>query len=119
MSVKSRFVQTILSDEGNRLLKNQGLTMQRKLEFHTYRLYQGRTKSVKTGAEMDGALTLQHTAYQRFLDLKQMKYGSKVVKRNRRIHNRFVFGHYSSIASRLMYDLTDEVVARIRGQINQ
>lgn len=118
MSVKSRFVQTILSDEGNRLLKNQGLAMQRKLEFHTYRLYQGRTKSVRTGAEMDGVLTFQHTAYQRFLDLKQMKYGAKVIKRNRRIHNRFVFGHYSSIASRLMYDLTDEVVARIR-QIKQ
>ena len=36
MSVKSRFVQTILSDEGNRLLKNQGLAMQRKLVFHTH-----------------------------------------------------------------------------------
>lgn len=117
MSIKQRFVQIILADEGKRLIKNQGVAIQQKLKFHTNKLYNTRNVSVGSGAEMDGSMTFKHTAYERFLDIKRLRYGSKVVSRNRKIHNRFVFGHYSSIAGRLMYDLTDEVVEMIKSQI--
>lgn len=98
-------------------MRNQALALERKLRFHTNRLYTTRRTSVQGGADMDGQLTFTHTSYERFLDMKRLRYGSKVVRRNRKIHNRFVFGHYSSIASRLMYELTDNVVARIKEQI--
>ncbi len=117
MPIKQRFVQSILEDEGKRLMRNQSLALERKLRFHTNRLYNARQTSVQGGSDMDGQMTFTHTSYERFLDMKRLRYGSKVVRRNRRIHNRFVFGHYTSIASRLMYDLTDDVVARIREQI--
>lgn len=117
MSIKERFVKSVLDDEGRRLMKNQALALQRKLRFRTNRLYKSRSVSTDSGSEMDGRLTFSHTSYERFLDMRQLHYGSKVVKRNRKIHNRFIFGHYTSIASRLMYDLTDDVVAQIREQI--
>lgn len=117
MSIQQRFVKSILEDEGRRLMRNQSLALERKLRFYTNRLYNIRRTSVQGGADMDGQLTFTHTSYERFLDMKRLRYGSKVVRRNRRIHNRFIFGHYSSIASRLMYDLTEDVVARIREQL--
>lgn len=117
MSIKQRFVQSVLEDEGKRLMKNQALALQRKLQFHTNRLYRTRNTTVRSGAEMDGTMTFTHTCYERFLDMRRLHYGSKIVARNRKIHNRFVFGHYTSIAGRLMYDLTEEVVAQIREQI--
>lgn len=117
MSIKQRFVQSILEDEGRRLMRNQSLALERKLQFHTNRLFNTRRTSVSGGADLDGRLTFTHTSYERFLDIKRLRYGAKLVGRHRKIHNRFVFGHYSSIASRLMYDLTDDVVAKIREEI--
>lgn len=110
MSIRERFVRNILEDEGRRLLENQARALQQKLTFHTHLLFNTRKVSVKGGEEMDGTLEYGHILYQRFLDIKNLHQGSVVVRRNRRIHNRFVFGHYSSIAARLMYDLTDDVV---------
>lgn len=117
MPIKQRFVQSILEDEGKRLMRNQSLALERKLRFHTNRLYNVRRTAVQGGVDLDGQMTFTHASYERFLDMKRLRYGSKVIRRNRKIHNRFVFGHYSSIASRLMYDLTDDVVARFREQI--
>ncbi len=114
MSIKQRFVQSILEDEGRRLMRNQALALEQKLQFHTRRLFSTRRTSVSGGSDFDGRLSFIHTSYERFLDMKRLHYGSKIVSRHRKIHNRFVFGHYSSIASRLMYDLTDVVVAKIR-----
>lgn len=117
MSIKERFVKSILEDEGRRLMENQAAALGRKLQFRTGRLFNTRKTSVSGGAEMDGQLSFSHTVYQRFLDMKRLQYKSKEVRRNRQIHNRFVFGHYSSIASRLMYDLTDDVVATFREEL--
>lgn len=117
MSIQQRFVKSVLEDEGKRLMRNQALSLERKLQFHTHRLYNARRTSVQSSSDMDGQLTFSHTSYERFLDMKRLHYGSKVVSRNRKIHNRFVFGHYASIAGRLMYDLTDDVVARFKEQI--
>lgn len=117
MPIKQRFVKAILEDESKRLMRNQGLALGRKLSMRTGRLFNTRQTSVTGGADMDGQLSFSHTIYQRFLDMKRLQYKSKEVHRNRRIHNRFVFGHYSSIAGRLMYDLTDEVVATIKEEL--
>ncbi len=116
MSIQKRFVRTILQDESRRLLKNQSLALHRKLHFHTQRLYNSRQITVRGGDNLDGELTFSHLAYLRFLDLKSLNYGEKTVTHNRKIHNRFVFGHYYSIANRLMNDFTDDVVAQFREQ---
>jgi hypothetical protein len=39
-----------------------------------------------------------------------------VRRKRRNIHNRFVFGAYSSIAARLMHGFTQEVIDEIRSQ---
>ncbi len=49
-----------------------------------------------------------HTAYERFLDIKP--------HRKRKIHTRFVFGAYNTIARHLMYGLAEEVAESIRKQ---
>ena len=116
MSIKKRFVRTILEDESRRLMKNQSLALQRKLHFHSNRLFNARQMMARGGDDLDGELTFSHVAYLRFLDLKHLSYGKTTVNHNRKIHNRFVFGHYTSIANRLMNDLTDDVVAKIREQ---
>lgn len=117
MSIETRFVKSILENEGKRLMQNQAAALGRKLTMRTGRLFNTRKTSVTGGADMDGQLSFDHTVYQRFLDMKRLKYGSFEVRHNRKIHNRFVFGHYSSIASRLMYDLTDEVVAEFKEEL--
>lgn len=117
MSVKERFVREILQDEGRRLLRNQSLAMERKLQVRSGRLLGTRKVGVQGGDVYDGELSFTHTVYERFLDMRRLQMGAQEVRRNRKIHNRFVFGHYSSIAGRLMHDLTDDVVARIREQI--
>ncbi len=117
MSVKERFVREILQDEGRRLLRNQSLAIERKLQVRSGRLLGTRKIDVQDGNTYDGRLSFSHTVYERFLDMRRLHLGSQEVRRNRKIHNRFIFGHFSSIASRLMYELTDDVVARIREQI--
>lgn len=117
MSVKERFVKEILEDEGRRLIRNQSLALERKLKVRSGRLMGTRRIGVEGGDVYDGRMSFTHTVYERFLDMRRLHLGSQEVRRNRKIHNRFVFGHYSSIAGRLMYDLTDDVVARIREQI--
>ena len=117
MSIKERFVKSILEDEAKRLMRNQAAALGQKLKIRTGRLFNTRKTSVSGGAEMDGQLSFTHTVYERFLDMKRLQYSSKEVHRNRKIHNRFVFGHYTSIAGRLMYDLTDEVVATFKEEL--
>ena len=100
------------------MIQNQSLALGRKLKTRAGRLFTSRRTSVRGGDDLDGQLTFSHVIYVRYLDMKRLHYGKRVVKRNRKIHNRFVFGHYSSIAGRLMYDLTEDVVARIKAEFN-
>ena len=53
-------------------------------------------------------LTFEHPIYERFLDLKKQN------KRDRRIHNRFVFGTVYSIARRLTLGILDEAADMLR-----
>ncbi|MEG2063529.1 MAG: hypothetical protein RRY23_00160 [Alistipes sp.] len=115
--VEQRFVEEILTSEGARLLTNQEAAFSARLHFHSKNIVSRREAEVSAGAGYSGKLALIHTAYERFLDLKAMKYGSTVVRRNRKIHNRFVWGHFNSIAYRLANDLTQNVANRIRSEL--
>lgn len=120
--IKSAFVKRILLDEGKRLKKNQGAAIGRRLKFHTYRLFQDRQIDVVGGDEMDGKLKFTHPDYERFLDIKRTvrnKNTNRASTRSRRIHNRFIFGHYFSIANRLMTDFTDDVAKSIAEEFHK
>ena len=117
MSIQSIFVKRILKDEGKRLLASQGAAIAKRVKFHSYRLDRDRKTEVTGGNDLDGNLKFSHPNYERFLDIKRKlknKKTNKAYTRSLRIHNRFVFGHYSSIANRLMNDFTEEVRKDIR-----
>lgn len=67
-------------------------------------------RSRSTRASSD-RLVFEHPIYERYLDMKRIS-GKK--RKSRKIHNRYVFGAFSSIAERLMYGFTDEVAAQFR-----
>ena len=113
MTVKGEYIRRTLLDESNRWLKNQNTVLATKLRTRTGRLVNERSMSVSEQGEMSATMTYQHTIEERFLDMRVLRYGSKLV----RIHTRFAYGHYESIASRLMYGLTDDVVAEIKQQL--
>ena len=106
MSIKDRFIENVLRDEGNRLLRNQGKALRKRLKFHTHRLYDTRRISVS-----ESRLTFTHTVYERFLDMKRLQDGT-IQRRRRRIHNRL-------IAGRLLYEFTEETIQEIRESIKQ
>lgn len=113
MGVRERFVREILEDEGRRLYSYQTAAIQRRTVSRSGRLLSGRSVSVQAGGDYDGVLSLQHPAYERFLDLARIRRGKTTVRSAKKIHNRYVFGAYSSIAARLMNDLTEDVAARL------
>lgn len=117
MGVRERFVRNILEEEGARMLRNQSVAMRSAVRFRSGRMYDDRSITVEGGASMDGKMVFTHTTYERFLDMKRLQHGSTTVKSNRKIHNRFVYGTYISIANRLMYDLTEDVAESIREQL--
>ncbi len=114
MSVRQRFVHEVLSEEADRMLRRQGQKISSVTVSRSGRLLSSRGASVFGGAEFDGKLTFVHAAYERFLDMKRSASGGKR-RTGMKIHNRFVFGMYSSISERLMYGLTDSVVEILRG----
>lgn len=114
MDVRSRFVGEILQEEGQRLLKNQGKAIAARVRSRSGRLESTRSVSVTGGSDASGTLTFVHVAYERFLDMKTLQRGGQSVRSNRKIHNRYVFGAFASVAERLMYEFTDDVIARIR-----
>ena len=73
-----------------------------------------RAITVTAGTGASGTLTLRHVDYERFLDMKRLHRGSKTIRSNRKIHNRFVFGTYGHIAQRLMTEFTEEVVEALK-----
>lgn len=114
MSVRDRFVQNVLESEGAKLLSRQGSAISSSLKQQSGRLMSSREVTVTGGgADMSGKLTLEHPVYERFLDMRRLgKNGRK--KKGRKIHNRFVFGAYASIAKNLMWGFTDEVAESIK-----
>lgn len=120
--IKKEFVRRILKDESARLERNQGLQMRKLLHFHTGTLEREREFKVSDQFGLDGKLTFKHRAYQRFLDLRKkpiIRRGRRLRRRRYPIHNTFVFGHYYSIANRLMVDFTNDVAAGLKREMER
>ncbi len=111
MGARERFVQVILGFEGERMMKNQGEAIKRQLNIKSGYILSARDIVVQGGEGMDGRLTYTHAIYERFLDMKRK---GKSRGKRRKIHNRFIFGAYASIAKRLMYGFTEDVATRYR-----
>lgn len=112
MGVRERFVRDILEDEGLRMLRNQGFAIRAETKERTGDLMDRRAIAVRGGDDLDGKLVLEHTVYERFLDMRRDRKSRR--RRRRKIHNRFVFGAYASVARRLMYDLSDEMAKAMK-----
>lgn len=116
--VQQHFIEQVLTQEGDRYLKNQETAMEALLKFHTHNIVDRREVRTETSADLSGKLVISHTAYERFLDMKALQYGNRIVRSNRKIHNRYVWGTYYSIAYRLLNDFTDKVAAGIKAKFN-
>ena len=112
MGARERFVIDTLEPEGQRLEKYQGEAIKRQLNIQSGYILSARDIVVQGGEGMDGRLTYTHAIYERFLDMKRNRNERRV--RRRKIHNRFIFGAYASIAKRLMYGFTEEVAELLR-----
>lgn len=122
--IKSEFIRQVLEDEGNRLRKNQGIEIEKRLKFHTKRLYNDRSTTVTQSEELSGNLQFRFPAYERFLDIKRKvkrnkKSKATKIKKGYRIHNRFVMGHYYSIAYRLQNEFSAEVASTIKKDLQR
>lgn len=102
MAAIDRFIEETLRSEGERMFARQSSAIAAATVRRSGRLLSGRR--ITSNGRM---LTLTHPDYERFLDMRQLSGNGK--KTRRRIHNRFKFGTYQSIAERLMYGYTEEV----------
>lgn len=98
MATIDRFVQDVLREEGDIMLSRQGAEISIRTKERTGNLISGRRVT-----STPDRLTLEHPIYERFLDMK------KRGRKRRKIHNRFVYGTYGTIAYRLMNGITDIV----------
>lgn len=119
IAIKKQFVKEILADEGKRFKRNQGMAMAKLLTFHTNNSIRRRSTEVTSQSNYGGKLSITQQANVRFLDIK----GSKKTKRRKRkkaysIYNRFAYGHYFSVANRVMYEFTEDVRQRIKSELN-
>lgn len=129
--IRKEFVKQILTQEGRELHDNQGKAIAKLLNFHSNRLMDERPWGVsETDDVLDGKLNLKIPGYGRALDIKpknrvilaQDKYTHWRQRRRTKafpIYNRFIFGHYYTIAYRLMYGLTEEVAEGIKKQFEE
>lgn len=100
-------------------MRNQGIEIEKRLQFHTKRLINDRTVSVNQSDDLTAKLAFTFPAYARFLDIKRKVKRNKKTKATKvkpgyRIHNRFVMGHYYSIAYRIKNEFTSAVADAIR-----
>lgn len=105
MATIDRFIADTLREAGSRLITRQGAEISAKVTSRSGRLMSGRHASVS-----GTTLSFTHPAYERFLDMKRLSTRKKV--KRRRIHNRFAYGTYASIADRLMNGYFDEALGK-------
>lgn len=122
--IKREFIRQVLEDEGKRLVSNQGIEIEKRLKFHTRRLISDRKTTVSQSDDLSGKLVFTYPAYLRFLDIKRkVKRNKKTkatkIKKGYRLYNRFVMGHYYSIAYRLQNEFSSEVADAIRKDLSK
>lgn len=114
MSVRSRFVTQVLEEEGALMTRYQETAIRARTKSYSGDLLRRRMITVTGGTDASGTLRLRHMDYERFLDMKRLRRGSKAIRSNRKIHNRFVFGTYGHVASRLLTGFTEEFAEALR-----
>lgn len=108
MAAIDRFVQSVLKEEGDRMLDNQGRQIDAVLKRRSGLLHSGRKVRVA-----EDQMTFDHPVYERFLDMKTRLANGRT-RKGRKIHNRFTYGTFSRIADRLMNGYTEEVADKFR-----
>ena len=93
-----RFIGDTLRESGDRLVTRQGQEIETKLQSRTGHLLSNRWYGVS-----GNRLTFTHPDYERFLDMRSDS------RKRTRIHNRFTYGAYASIAERLLKGLEEKV----------
>ena len=111
--IKKEFVKEILKSTSSPLQEALEKAILKRNLVDTGNMLNTVNVEYKSAKENDGILNYKHIIYQRFLDMKKEGVLSKKRKQYS-IHNRIVFGFYNKIAYRLMYDMTEDVVARIK-----
>lgn len=113
MTKRNDGVSLTIKDQSLRLeVSWQSYGYQEKHTVPQWHLLGRRHVTVEAGSDAFGKLTLHHVDYERFLDMRRI-HGAK--RRSRKIHNRFIFGAYSSIAKRLMTELKDDLTDSWKG----
>lgn len=107
MATVDRFVQDVLREEGDFLITRQGKAIASATKSRSGRLVSDRKVQIS-----QDRLSFTHPAYERFLDMR------KPGRKRRRIHNRFVYGTYATIADKLMNGIREKVADDLK-QINQ
>lgn len=109
MSAIDRFVTKVLREEGQELMTRQTAAIESSgLSIRSGSLLEDRWISQRSDT-----LTLTHPVYERFLDIKKSRLKA-ARRKNYRIHNRFVYGAYASIADRLMNGYIEEITETVR-----
>lgn len=109
MAAIDRFITQVLREEGQELLTRQTAAIESSnLAVRTGSLLDDRRIS-----QTSDTLTLTHPVHERFLDIKKSRMKT-ARKRNYRIHNRYVYGTYATIADRLMNGYVEEITETVR-----
>lgn len=116
MSVRSRFVPQVLEEEGVLMTRYQETAIRKRTKTHSGNLIGRRLMTVTAGTGASGTLTFRHVDYERYLDMKRLHRGTKTIRSNKKIHNRFVFGTYGHIAKRLLAGFADEVADAVKNK---
>ena len=104
MGAKDRFITDTLRKEGDDMLRRQTARISEILHERSGSLLHDRHISVS-----DNTLTFIHPTHERYLDMRRRAANERRRGKKRRIHNRYTYGAYASIAERLMYGYTEEV----------
>jgi len=111
-ALEDRFIQQVLREEGNEIKIEQ-------LKFMSSRGFTSTELLTKINTVVNNT-TLQHThlTRHRFIDMKTRNTRQgKIKKKNHPIHNRILFGHMNNVVRRLSFGFTEDVVAQIKGEL--
>ena len=119
-SVEQRFIFRSLENAGTLMLQRQEIAMRQEITERTGSLRQGRKVTVSEEGAYGGRLIFDHVIYERFLDMKHRDPAAASAHRKQRnIHNRYVFGMYNSVIYRLLYGLTADVRSQMVKEIQE
>ncbi len=121
------FCRRIIYEEWRKFKRSQDIAIEQRLKRQTGLLHAGgggRRYSITTNNQ-EIVAHLIHPDYERYQDIKRMRYGRTKSKlhtpkitqtKGKGIHNRLIWGRMNTIAFRCINDLRAEVIKNIRGR---